>query len=369
MKKRPGKITLVLTNACNLECIYCYEKQKYCGKMDFETAVYNIKEVMESKKYSEMDIYLFGGEPFLEFDLVKRICEWTWIQKWEIPYRFTISTNGTNLDKEKKEWLTLHREKLCVVLSLDGKKESHNINRCNSFDMIDIDFFKDNWPDSGIKMTVSVHTLPYLCENIKFIHSKGLRFSDCNLAMGIDWSDAENVTVLKEQLDELYNFYVKNPALEPANIIDLRIGACENEKEVLKLCGAGENIFVNTDGKIYPCNYINPMSFEEKDLEILMNLNFDNVEELEDRKCLNECYLYPLCPNCYAANYSLNGKVNERNKGICNLIKIQAVYSAKLLADRIKKIDREKLTFEEIGKLHKTILAVHRIIENYSAAI
>lgn len=366
MERKPGKIMLILTNKCNLNCVYCYEDQKYNGRMNFETAICNIEKVLENDRYSEMDIYLFGGEPFLEFDLVKKICEWTWNKKWSIPYKFTVSTNGTTLREKEKEWLRKNREKMWVVLSLDGNKFSHDINRSNSFDLIDLEFFRENWPESGIKMTISEKTLPFLYENIKYIHSKGLKFSECNLAMGIDWSSEENIFILKTQLEQLLDFYIDNPELEPAHIINMNVGGCENNKEILKICGAGEITSINTDGKNYPCNYINPMCFKDEELKELMNLDFEKLEELEDMNCFKECYIYPLCPNCYAANYSVNGKANERDKSVCKLIKLRAYYSAKLTAYKIKNTDIENLSVVDKGKIHKTIVALGKILEMYA---
>ena len=120
-------------------------------------------------------------------------------------------------------------------------------------------------------------------ENIKYIHSKGLKFSECNLAMGIDWSSEENIFILKTQLEQLLDFYIDNPELEPAHIINMNVGGCENNKEILKICGAGEITSINTDGKNYPCNYINPMCFKDEELKELMNLDFEKLEEMVKR--------------------------------------------------------------------------------------
>lgn len=360
-----GKLMLVLTNACNLNCIYCYEKTKSVAYMKFETACYYIDEMLKNEKYHKINIYLFGGEPFLEFELLKNICEWTWNKIGKKTVDFYIITNGTVLKAYQKKWLEENREKFWITLSLDGSRKSHNLNRSESFDKIDIDFFKNNWPNAGIKMTLSEITLHNLFEDIMFIHSKGLKFTDCNLAMGIDWTNENNINVFKHQMKKLYHYCVKNPDFEPPNIIRKKVGQCENLKEIKKICGAWETVFVNTDGKRYPCNYINPMCFSEEDLCKLSNIDFTRLESLEDMDCYNNCYIYPLCENCYAANYSLNGSVNIRDKSTCILKKIQAFYSASLLAEKIRRMDISNLSDSEKGIMHKNIVAIQNICNLY----
>lgn len=360
-----GKLMLVLTNACNLNCIYCYETRKSITHMKFETACSYIDEMLKDNQYHEINIYFFGGEPFLEFELLKNICEWTWNKIGKKSVIFYTITNGTVLNENQKEWLEKNREKLWIVLSLDGSPKSHNLNRSGSFEKIDIDFFKKNWPNAGIKMTLSEVTLPNLYNDIMFIYSKGLKFTECNLAMGINWTDDNNINIFKQQMNKLYHYYVKNPGLEPPNIINKKVGICENPKEIKKICGAWETVFVNTDGKRYPCNYINPMCFNDEELSQLSNIDFTDLESLEDMECYQNCYIYPLCENCYAANYSLNGRVNIRDKSTCVLKKIQAYYSAMLLAEKIKQEDIHNLSNTEKGILHKNIVAIQKIYNLY----
>ena len=79
MKYLPNhkKIMLIITENCNLRCIYCYEKNKNGKSMTFETA----KEILD-RAYADMDGYesmvieLHGGEPFLNFTLIKKIDEY-----------------------------------------------------------------------------------------------------------------------------------------------------------------------------------------------------------------------------------------------------------------------------------------------------
>ena len=93
-----------------------------------------------------------------------------------------------------KEWLKDHADVLQVGLSLDGTKEMHNINRCGSFDKIDLEFFKTVYPEESVKMTISKQTLGDIAEGVIFAQDLGYEVS-CNLAYGIDWDCEENQNV------------------------------------------------------------------------------------------------------------------------------------------------------------------------------
>lgn len=126
-------------------------------------------------------------EPFIEFDLIKRVCEYCWENFKEQDYIFYLTTNGTLLNDEIKICLIENKTKIICGLSLDGDEISQNINRSSSFHLIDIEFFKKMWPNQGIKMTISDKTIANLFLDISFTHSLNMKFS-CNFAYGIDWS-------------------------------------------------------------------------------------------------------------------------------------------------------------------------------------
>jgi len=111
-----------------------------------------------------------------------------------------------------KQWFSEKKDIFKLGLSLDGKKDTHDYNRCNSFDSIDIDFFLNNYPEQGIKMTLSEYSLPHLADDIKYIYSLGFKEIDgVNLAEGaFDWSKDIYIKILMPQLKELVDFYVEN---------------------------------------------------------------------------------------------------------------------------------------------------------------
>ena len=159
-------VTLTLTANCNLSCVYCYEKHDDNKSMSFDTAKYILDSEFEGLKNDDyITIDFFGGEPFLEFELIKKIVSYVREQNIKgrfLPrYRFFATTNGTLIHGEIMNFLKAHKN-FYLGLSLDGTKWMHDTNRCNSFDKIDLDFFFFFYPEKQAKMTISDFTLPYL---------------------------------------------------------------------------------------------------------------------------------------------------------------------------------------------------------------
>lgn len=360
-----GSLLLTITNDCNLRCVYCYQKKKSSDVISLELAkkIFSI-HLSNNHKFSFLNIVLFGGEPFLYFERVREICEWTWGREWSIPYIFNFSTNGTLLNEDVKAWLIRNAHRILLTLSADGERASQNINRCNSFDRIDFDFFIRNWPKAFVKMTISQKTLSNLASDIIFFHQLGFHFTECNLAVGIDWQNKDNETILKRELNKLVEYYVEHSEINPAPIIDLDLWKCSSEKRREKSCGIGESVLMyDSDGKCYPCNYITPMSFDEENLNYLLNVDYSNIDQIIDENCYKECYYFPICPTCYGGDYLINNKMKMKNHSLCRLVKIRAYYSALLRAFQIKKQWHNcEMTAEEKLKLRLEIQTIQYIV-------
>lgn len=360
-----GSLLLTITNDCNLCCVYCYQEKKKSNALSFDNAKEILsKHLNDNEKFSFLDIILFGGEPFLYFERVKDICEWTWKQEWKIPYIFNFSTNGTLLNDKTKEWLIHNAHRILLTLSADGERNSQNINRCNSYDRIDFQFFIKNWPKAFVKMTISEQTLPYMASDIIFFHQIGFHFAECNLAVGINWHSKDNEQILKRELNKLKEYYIQNNDIIPAPIINLELWKCSLKKRREKSCGIGESVLMyDSDGEYYPCNYITPMSFDERNLEYLLSIDYTNVNQIIDENCFDKCYYFPICPTCYGGDYAINQKMKMKNYSLCRLLKIRAYYSALLKAVRIKKQWHNcEMTTEDKIKLRLEIRAIQHIV-------
>lgn len=230
-------IILTLTNQCNLACVYCYEHNKERSVMKLETALDIVEKEMTMEDDSNfVCIYYFGGEPYLEFENIKKIHrflkERQWPKKW---FAFT-TTNGTMVQDDVQRWLLENDDSIEVYVSLDGTREMHNHNRSGSFEKIDIDFFAAHFPFA--KMTITEKTLPHLAEGAISLHERGFEVS-ANMGHGVKWEE-ESPRILAEQLKLLMQYYYEHPEYKPANTLNLPILDLEPGTEhPRRFCGVG----------------------------------------------------------------------------------------------------------------------------------
>ena len=334
--------TICVTHRCNLSCVYCYQNHD-SNDMSFETAKTCIDWIFDNvpKGIDEIEISFIGGEPLIKFDLIRKIFEYTKIKSTNYKYFFFATTNGTLLDDEMKKWFTEHKENFILGLSLDGTPATHNYNRSNSFSKIDIDFFKNNWSFQGVKMTLTEFSLEHLAENIKYIHSIGIKnINGVNLFEGdFDWNQERFIKILIPQLQELVEFYVENDDLKLNQLLNKHIEFCENKEKIKrKYCGIGTTApFFDVDGVKRPCGFCTPMTFDEKSLKEICSTDFSKDENFIDDDCFENCYIYPLCPNCSGNNFLANHSFKKRDKSKCRFQKLIAIYASDLIAKRIIK--------------------------------
>lgn len=360
------EINLVITHKCNLNCIYCYEVNKDGGEMSIEMAKSIITRYLSTKTCDEVAINLFGGEPLLRFHFIKELCEWTWSQQWPQEYIFYADTNGVNLSDEIKEWSSHNKNRFIMLLSLDGTPKTHNRNRSNSFELIDVDFFIQNWPTQGVKMTISDNHLENLAEDIIFLHSRGFKVKGSNLAEGTIIKDFERkYQVIKEQYRKLIEWYLVHPEIEVAQIFDLDLSICEShKKERIKYCGCGTDAtkVIDIDGKEYPCTYFFPLSMNTKQLKEIDKYDLTDEKIFINEDCLANCYIYPICKGCYGDNYSTTGELSRRSIQKCKLAKLRALSVATLQAKKLLSQNPIGLSGEE----KETIIAIRKIYQLFA---
>jgi len=360
--------SLCITHDCNINCVYCYQKHSSGARMSLDIAKKSIDWIFNHvpKEADGVEIAFIGGEPLLEFELIQNVVAYVCEKNPGIPYIFYASTNGTLLTDEMKDWFTAHKQCVWLGLSLDGMKDTHDHNRSNSFDMIDIDFFLRTWPEQGVKMTLSEYSLGRFAKDIKYLHSLRFpRIEGVNPAEGeFDWDKDEYLKILVPQLAELVEYYVENDKIIPCQMFDKELDHCEAvNNKAQKWCGIGTGTpFFDIDGKIYPCSFVTPMTFTQKELDEIMKTDFYNEKLFIDEECVNNCYIYPMCPTCAGANYMVNKKFDKRNRSKCRIHKLIALFVADMEAKRIqkdpKRYDEQKLfyTIEAIKKIRALYL-------------
>ena len=365
--------TICVTHYCQLNCVYCYEDNKDMqNRLNFNTAKYIIEEIFNSAT-SEIDGIEFcfiGGEPLVEFDLIKQIVEYFFERKknYKQKFIFSATTNGVFLTDKMKKWFASNTDKIILGLSLDGAKDTHDHNRSNSFDLIDFDFFLTNYPNQGVKMTLSEYSLPKLYENIMFIHSLGFkRINGVNLYEGnFDFSDEKYLKILVPQLQKLVDFYSKEENSGLFNqLFDKRLELTQSQlRRWRKNCGIGGRgvRFYDIDGKCYPCVMCTPMTLTKDQINVLHTFDMEDDQLFVDSRCNQSCFIYPICSNCAGSNYKNRRNFSSRDYSKCMIKKLEVLFCAELMA---RKILHNQDVCENNTVLYHTIQAIKEIKSLY----
>ncbi len=360
-------VSLCLTHRCNLNCVYCFEEHDSEHEMTYRIAMGCVDQVCNQvEDKATIEFLFFGGEPLLCFDLIKQVVQYVIEIQPKQKCRFFASTNGVLLTDDMKEWFRAKKDIFVLGLSLDGKRESHNYNRSQSYDQIDIGFFKETWPEQNVKMTVSEHTLANYASDVIFLHSLGFGINGGEICLGNnDWKKSGVTELYAKQLMRLIDYYSNCKESHYNAMFDVDIALCAAKNKLpRKQCGIGDKLFFfDTDGRRYPCTFITPMTFDECTIGSIMNTDFKNSENFTDLNCLRNCYLYPICKRCPAENYLKNKSFKQWNREKCGFTEILALAVSEIETRRI--INNPKIYDDT--KLYFTIEAIKKIRELYQS--
>lgn len=355
-------VMLTITEKCNLKCVYCFETNKSFESMQFATAIEVIEsELLADNHYEKIVFDFMGGEPFIEYSLIKQICEYVWSRRWPKEYLFFATTNGTLVHGEIQQWLKENKDRFVCGISLDGLPEVHNANRSNSYNKIDVNFFQTTWPLQEAKMTVYPDTLCYLYEGTKALHDLGFRIKG-NLAYGPDWGGKELQEVYQTEMSKLIDYYTEHTEIIPSTIIAMDIRPVAYPKERLrKWCGMGDQMVAyDISGKRYPCHFFQDMSSPDLQTSLLSEIDFATIQNSLQDRCKN-CILRNACPTCYGYNYSKTKNFGEKDAALCSLSRLTATASATLAFRRIKKMNQG--AFENLDDDEKELVVAISTIQ------
>lgn len=337
--KYSRKICISTNSSCNLKCIYCYEREKKNLEFDENEAYDVIVDILKTRTKNGTKIKLHGGEPFLVFSKIKALCERLWSQDIQEYYHFHITTNGTLVHGEIQDWLNDNRDKITIKLSLDGDELSSDINRPHSFGLIDIPFFLKTWPDLRVNMTITPETVPFLCRNVQYLHSIGVRNIISHFSLMTDWGNCHLERVLYKQLLDVTEFYVDHPELEPWFFFSYDIGRTLSNGRCFSPCALGDTKAYDFQTKaFYPCHMCFPSIGGEDISKELAKIDFGRLNESEE-ECCAKCPFINICITCYAENYISRGSVSRRDMSMCFYNKLIFVALAKYEYARIIKLD------------------------------
>ena len=317
-------LCLHIAHTCNLNCSYCFASQgKYHGEravMDFETGKRALDFLIEnSGTRRNLEVDFFGGEPLLNFEVVKKLVEYAREVegKYNKNFRFTLTTNGMLIDDDVIDFA--NREMSNVVLSLDGRREIHDRFRVDyagngSFDKIVPKFQRLVEARGGKNYYMRgtfTHANPDFLEDIKVMLELGFNELSMEPVVCAPGDEAEltpsDMKIVKEQYEKLAELMLeRHKAGRPFTfyhyMIDLTGGPCIYKR--ISGCGSGtEYMAVTPWGDLYPCH-----QFVGEEKYKLGNI-YDGITNLAAQKEFSDCNVYAReeCRGCWARLYCSGG--------------------------------------------------------------
>jgi len=313
--------TINVTENCNLACKYCFTWGKTKRKLPLEIGKQAIDFMYEMKdpKADHYEISFWGGEPLLEFEMIKKLINYA-EKKFGSKVIFGGTTNGILLDEYKLKYLRDHRAKM--MISLDGTKEYHDKYRVfpdgrGSWDFINIPLILEIWPDARFRISLTKEMVPRFSDICIELYEKykmdWLAFSP---VYEHDFTD-EDFRVLGHHFQRLREYLSRHPEKFCYHITDPGRGIWQDYP-----CGAGRTyIGIGVDGKIYPCHRFEKFGEENRKEreqwcigDIWNGFNdkrqmFLDYPKVRRRQCVEErnCVYYPFCAGgCYAVTKDLS---------------------------------------------------------------
>ena len=324
-------LCLHIAHDCNLACQYCFaEEGEYHGRralMSFEVGKKALDFlVANSGNRRNLEVDFFGGEPLMNWDVVKQLVEYG--RSLEEPnnkkFRFTLTTNGILLNNEVEEFC--NREMSNVVLSLDGRREINDKmrpsrNGKSSYDVIVPKFQK--LAESRNQMNYYVRGT-FTRNNLDFsedaLHFADLGFKQMSIEPVVSLPEEpysireEDLPKIMEEYDKLAVEYIKRKKEGRGFnffhfMIDLQQGPCVAKR--LSGCGSGtEYLAVTPWGDLYPCHQF---VGEEEFLLGNVDTGVTNTEIRDEFKLCN-VYAKDKCRDCFARFYCSGGCAANSHK-------------------------------------------------------
>lgn len=320
-----------------------------------------IQEQMDAlgDDYEAVEIQFMGGEPLLEFPLIKECAEWLWSTSVTDKQMMLFApTNGTLLTNDMKEWFAKNKDRIHLGLSFDGDMAMQNANRSSSFHHVDLDFFVNTWPNQSVKMTISPDTISNMTDGVKFLHQKGFKYISADLAMGdsVEWTK-EKLGVYQTELKKLIEFYLANPRLIPFSMLRVDVNAMmHSSAESHKTCSCGEDmVCVDWTGKTYACHLFSPVTISKEKAEKAVNtIDFKDHSCFNKGKC-SKCLLNTVCTHCYGMNYVCSDDINTPSSFHCSAFKLLFVANCRYQLQMAKR-NGDDATIEQINKVINKIV-------------
>ncbi len=348
-------ITFIVTKDCQLACKYCYLVGKNTNeRMSFETAKQAINYILGNENLFPNESVAFefiGGEPFLEIDLIDKICDYIKKElyrlnhRWFNDYVFGFTTNGLNYGSEKiQRFIEKNKSHLNIGITIDGTKKKHDLNRVyknsgkGSYDDVvkNIPLYVTQFQQANTKVTISSADIPYITESVLHLYELGIHTIHINCVFENVWKDGDDI-LFESQLVQLADAIIDNDLYKnhECSFFNEKIG--KPLDPVLRnnnWCGSGKMLSIDAAGNFYPCTRFAQYSLRDKEAWIIGNIH-DGIDKNKLRpfltldrctqstpECIN-CEVAEGCAWCQGENFDAakTHTVFERATAICKMHK------------------------------------------------
>lgn len=353
-------LCLHVAHDCNLRCKYCFASQgDFKGErllMPLEVGKKALEFIVNSSgNRKNLEVDFFGGEPLMNFEVVKDLVAYgrELEKNHNKRFRFTITTNGVLLDEDKMEFINENMDN--IVLSLDGRKEVNDNMRTTvggkgSYDIIVPKFIemadKRGDKDYFVRGTFTSNNLDFTRDALEFYN---LGFKKISIEPVVT-DPKEEYAIKEEHLDTILNEYeefskeyIKIKKMDKDFtffhfMIDLNQGPCLIKRATG--CGAGsEYMAVTPEGDLYPCHqFVGNDDFKLGDVfngvinsDIREKFKQSNVFSKEECKT---CWARFYCSGgCHANAYNTNKDITKPYKIGCEMEKKRIECAISILAN------------------------------------
>ncbi len=303
------KLKIALTSNCTLNCTHCNIDKNSNLNISYQNATKAIDLILNSNgKFKRLELY--GGEPFLRFNLLKKIVEYAQkiAHKNKKNLSIHIATNGTVINEDILNWLK--KTNVFIAVSFSGTKESHNLNRrfkngSGSYEIVWSNIEKI-FNSIGKKRFVCIYCVhpdfaSRAFNDFKEIISTGIRIIDIECVHGAGWKD-KNYNEFEKQF-HLINEYILKLSKRNINIFHEAFIEYIRTKDLnTPACPGYMDMEVYPDGEIgfYPYAFID----YEKSKRII---SIGNISKGIQKRYIKCKYLSPICKSCVANYYKIEG--------------------------------------------------------------
>lgn len=360
-------ITFIVTKDCQLACKYCYLVGKNAKeRMSWDVAKKTIDYILNNHNFFNEEAVVWdfiGGEPFLEIDLIDKICDYIKTEMfrlchpWFDNYRFNFSTNGINYNSEKiQSFIKKNITHLSIGITIDGTKRKHDLNRIwktedmergvvpnqseekGSYDDVvkNIPLWLEQFPGAGTKVTISSADIPYIKESVLHLYSLGIHEVNINCVFEDVWKEGDD-ELFENQLMDLADAIIDSGYYQDyaCSFFTEHMGKpmdCQMDNQ--NWCGAGRMLAVDAEGNFYPCTRFAQYSLRSKKAWIIGNVR-DGIDKNKLRPFLTldrctqstqeciDCEVASGCAWCQGENYDAadTPTIYQRSTAICKMHK------------------------------------------------